>query len=119
MQLADQTFCLQVYNLPLLTEKLTAMYKSMTEGKFTEGLRLTNALLHMIVLTTVETRREVDELKELLGIVKCVFSSITSAAHCAYDPDRHPASRSTSLDVTAADCPPLALLPHCMHGCIL
>ena len=61
---------LQVYDLSLLTERLNAMYKSVTAGKFTEGLRQTNVMLHMIALTVVDTRREVDDLKELLNIVK-------------------------------------------------
>ncbi|KAK9847289.1 hypothetical protein WJX84_005223 [Apatococcus fuscideae] len=59
-----------VYDLSLLTERLNAMYKSVTAGKFTEGLRQTNVMLHMIALTVVDTRREVDDLKELLNIVK-------------------------------------------------
>lgn len=61
---------LQVYTLSMLDEQLNAMYKSVTDGKFTEGLRQTNALLHKVALTVVETRREVDELKDLLNIVK-------------------------------------------------
>ena len=61
---------LQVYTLSMLDERLNAMYKSMTDGRFTDVLRQTNALLHMVALTVVDTRREVDELKDLLNIVK-------------------------------------------------
>ena len=61
---------LQVYTLSMLDERLNAMYKSVTDGKFTDVLRQTNALLHMVALTVVDTRREVDELKDLLNIVK-------------------------------------------------
>ncbi len=61
---------LQIFNLSLLEEQLSAMYKSMTDGKFTDGLRQTNALLHRIALTVVDSRKEVDDLKELLGIVR-------------------------------------------------
>ena len=46
------------------------MYRVFTGGKFTEGLRLVNTLLLLIPLTVVDTRREVDELKELLTIAR-------------------------------------------------
>jgi coatomer protein complex subunit alpha (xenin) len=46
------------------------MYRSVTEGKFSEALRQVNVLLALIPLTTVDTRREVDELKELISIAK-------------------------------------------------
>lgn len=39
------------YSLPLLEGKLRAMYKHVTEGKFSEGLRSADALLHLIPLT--------------------------------------------------------------------
>ena len=45
----------------------------MTEGKFVEGLRQVNALLHCIPFTVVDSRREVDELKELLTIARWVL----------------------------------------------
>ena len=43
----------------------------MTEGKFSEALRQTNSMLCAIPLTVVDSRREVDDVKELLSIVKC------------------------------------------------
>lgn len=54
----------------MLEEHLSAMYKSMSDGKFSDGLRQTNALLHRIALTVVDNRQEVDDLKELLSIVR-------------------------------------------------
>ncbi|CAL8462821.1 g2355 [Coccomyxa elongata] len=58
------------YSLGMLEEKLKAMYKSVTEGKFSEALRQVNVLLALIPLTIVDTRREVDELKELIAIAR-------------------------------------------------
>ena len=45
------------YSLPLLESKLRSMYKHVTEGKFSEGLRSADALLHLIPLTV---RREAE-----------------------------------------------------------
>lgn len=50
---------------------LKKAYKSVTEGKFNDALTRFNALLHIIPLLVVDTRREVDDVKELLGIAKC------------------------------------------------
>jgi len=54
----------------MLTERLKGVYKSVTEGKFSEALRQVNTILHIIPLTVVDGRREVDELKELLSIAR-------------------------------------------------
>jgi Coatomer (COPI) alpha subunit C-terminus len=67
-----------------------AMYRSVTEGKFSEALKQVNTLLAVIPLTVVDTRREVDELKELISIAKyaislssCVFSPwVRVHLHC-------------------------------------
>lgn len=61
---------LQIYSLGVLEERLKAMYRSVTEGKFSEALRLVNQILHIIPLTVVDSRREVDELKELISIAR-------------------------------------------------
>eukprot|EP00884_Botryococcus_braunii_P010188 jgi/Botrbrau1/19170/Bobra.0077s0079.1 len=58
------------YTLAGLEERLKAMYRSVTEGKFSEALKQVNNLLAVIPLTVVDTRREVDELKELISIAK-------------------------------------------------
>lgn len=63
---------LQVYNLGGLEDMLKKGYRSVTEGKFNDALGRFNAILHIIPLLVVETRREVDDVKELLGIAKCV-----------------------------------------------
>lgn len=59
-----------VSSLPLLEEKLKAAYKTTTEGKFGEALKLFVSIIHSIAVLLVESRREVDEVRELLGIAK-------------------------------------------------
>ncbi|KAK4284774.1 hypothetical protein QN277_001557 [Acacia crassicarpa] len=59
-----------VFNFSQLEEKLKAGYKATTAGKFTEALRLFTIILHTIPVVVVESRREVDEVKELIIIVK-------------------------------------------------
>ena len=59
-----------VFNFSQLEEKLKTGYKATTSGKFTEALRLFLSVLHTIPLIVVESRREVDEVKELIIIVK-------------------------------------------------
>ncbi len=45
-------------------------YKLVTEGKFADGLKAFQSMLRAIPLLVVESRREVDEAKELVGICK-------------------------------------------------
>ena len=59
-----------VSSLPLLEEKLKAAYKTTTEGKFGEALKLFVSIIHSIAVLLVESRREVDEVRELLGIAR-------------------------------------------------
>ncbi|KAL5563094.1 hypothetical protein UlMin_032841 [Ulmus minor] len=59
-----------VFNFSQLEEKLKAGYKATTAGKFSDALRLFLGILHTIPLVVVELRREVDEVKELIIIVK-------------------------------------------------
>ncbi|KAL1114449.1 hypothetical protein V6Z11_D02G256800 [Gossypium hirsutum] len=59
-----------IFNFSQLDEKLKAGYKATTDGKFTEALRLFLNILHTIPLIVVESRREVDEVKELIIIAK-------------------------------------------------
>jgi coatomer protein complex subunit alpha (xenin) len=63
--------CPQPYSLEMLEEKLKGMYRTVTEGKFSDALRQVNTLLAVIPLTVVDSRREVDEIKELISIAKC------------------------------------------------
>lgn len=53
-----------------MEEKLKAAYKSTTAGKFTEALRLFLNILHTIPFVVVESRRDVDEVKDLVVIVR-------------------------------------------------
>ncbi|KAG8389909.1 hypothetical protein BUALT_Bualt01G0028000 [Buddleja alternifolia] len=59
-----------IFDFSQLDEKLKAGYRATTAGKFSEALRLFLSILHTIPLIVVETRREVDEVKELIMIVK-------------------------------------------------
>ncbi len=56
----------------MLEERLKAMYKTVTEGKFSEALKQVNTLLALIPLIVVDQRREVDDLKELISIARFV-----------------------------------------------
>ncbi|KAF1884619.1 hypothetical protein Lal_00028500 [Lupinus albus] len=58
------------FKLSQLDEKLKTGYKLTTAGKFSEALRTFVNILHTIPLVIVESRREVDEVKELVVIVK-------------------------------------------------
>ncbi|PNY09984.1 coatomer subunit alpha-1-like protein [Trifolium pratense] len=58
------------FKLSQLDEKLRAGYKFFTAGKFTEALKTFVNILHTIPLIVVESRREVDDVKELIIIVK-------------------------------------------------
>ncbi|ONK75322.1 uncharacterized protein A4U43_C03F15640 [Asparagus officinalis] len=53
-----------------MEDKLKAAYKFTTEGKFPDALRLFLSILHSIPLIVVDSRREVDEVKELIEIAK-------------------------------------------------
>ncbi|KAL1533325.1 Coatomer [Salvia divinorum] len=59
-----------VFNFSQLDEKVRAGYKATTAGKFSDALRYFMSILHTVPLIVVETRREVDEVKELIIIVK-------------------------------------------------
>jgi coatomer protein complex subunit alpha (xenin) len=53
-----------------LEDQLKAAYKLTTEGKFSDALKVFTGILHAIPLLVVETRKEVDEVKELLGVAR-------------------------------------------------
>lgn len=63
-----------MYSLVGLEEGLKKAYRSVTEGKFSDALGRFNGLLHLVPLLVVDTRKEVDDVKELLSIAKCAFS---------------------------------------------
>jgi coatomer protein complex subunit alpha (xenin) len=56
--------------LSSLEEKLNVAYKATTDGKFPDALRFFLDILHTIPVVVVDSRKEVDEVKELLGIAK-------------------------------------------------
>ncbi|KAG6475062.1 hypothetical protein ZIOFF_064279 [Zingiber officinale] len=59
-----------VFKFFQMDEKLKAAYKATTDGKFPEALRLFLNILHAIPLIIVDSRREVDEVKELIEIAR-------------------------------------------------
>jgi len=59
-----------VFKFSQMDEKLKAAYRATTDGKFPEALRLFLSILHTIPLIVVDSRREVDEVKELIEIAK-------------------------------------------------
>ncbi|XP_010933645.1 coatomer subunit alpha-1 [Elaeis guineensis] len=59
-----------VFKFSQMDEKLKAAYRVTTEGKFPEALRQFLGILHTIPLLVVDSRREVDEVKELIEIVR-------------------------------------------------
>ena len=65
-----------VSSLPLLEDRLKLAYKTTTEGKFGEALKMFQGIIHSIAVLLVETRREVDEVRELLGIAREYASAL-------------------------------------------
>uniref|UniRef100_A0A453H749 Coatomer subunit alpha n=1 Tax=Aegilops tauschii subsp. strangulata TaxID=200361 RepID=A0A453H749_AEGTS len=59
-----------VFTFSQMEDRLKAAYKATTEGKFPEALRQFLNILHTIPLIVVDSRREVDEVKELIEIVR-------------------------------------------------
>ena len=59
-----------VFRFSLLDEKLRLAYRSTIDRNFSEALRLFLTFLHTILVIFVDSRREVDEVKELIGISK-------------------------------------------------
>ncbi|KAI7840084.1 hypothetical protein COHA_006214 [Chlorella ohadii] len=51
-------------------EQLKKAYRTVTEGKFSEALRLFNAILHIVPLLVVASRKEADEMRELVSIAR-------------------------------------------------
>ena len=63
-----------MFSLTQLEESLKKAYRAVTEGKFGDGLTRFTALLHTIPLLVVDTRKEVDDVKELISIAKCALA---------------------------------------------
>jgi coatomer protein complex subunit alpha (xenin) len=56
--------------LPIQEERLVRAYRLVTEGKFADALLAFDDILHSIPLLVVDSRKEVDEVKELLAIAR-------------------------------------------------
>jgi len=59
-----------LFTMPALEERVKAAYKLVTDGKFADALRAFVAILQTVPLMAVETRRETDEVKELVAICR-------------------------------------------------
>jgi coatomer subunit alpha len=59
-----------LYAMPALEERVKAAYKLVTEGKFADALRAFLSILQTVPLMAVDTRREQDEVKELVAICR-------------------------------------------------
>ncbi|WPT11984.1 Coatomer subunit alpha-1 [Picochlorum sp. SENEW3] len=57
-------------SLPLQEERLVKSYRLVTEGKFADALSSFDEILHSIPLLVVDSRKEADEVKELLSIAR-------------------------------------------------
>lgn len=62
---------LQAYSLDGVSESLKKAYKLFTDGKFSNALQAFNQMLWTIPLVVVSSRKEVDEVKELITICRC------------------------------------------------
>jgi coatomer subunit alpha len=58
------------FKMPAMETALRAAYKSVTDGKFQEAKDGFQNILVTLPLVTVETRRQVDEVKELVSIAR-------------------------------------------------
>lgn len=75
---------------------LKEAYKLFTGGKFADALAAFSAMLEMIPLTVAETRRQADEVKELLGIcreyhtgLRCEIERRKARPPCLVSRDTH------------------------------
>ena len=55
-----------------VSDALKKAYKLFTDGKFSAALQAFNQMLLTIPLVVVTSRKEVDEVKELISICRCV-----------------------------------------------
>jgi coatomer protein complex subunit alpha (xenin) len=59
-----------LFSMPALEERVKGAYKLVTDGKFADALRAFVGILQTVPLMAVETRRETDEVKELVAICR-------------------------------------------------
>lgn len=72
---------LQAFSLDAVSEQLKKAYRLFTEGKFTNALQGFNQVLWTIPMVVVDSRKEVDELKELITICRRVASGLLTISH--------------------------------------
>jgi len=80
-----------IYQLPKLEDTLRKAYKMTTEGKFADALKSFKAIIHTIFCLVVDSRKEVDEVKELLTIARdyvCALQIETKRKEFKDDPVR-------------------------------
>ena len=63
-------------SLPVLVERLKLAYKMVTEGKFQEGLDAFTHIMTGVALTVVQSKQQVNELRELLSICREYISAL-------------------------------------------
>mmetsp|Transcript_49934 Transcript_49934/g.159794 ORF Transcript_49934/g.159794 Transcript_49934/m.159794 type:complete len:1224 (+) Transcript_49934:158-3829(+) len=66
-----------IYSFTNLEDSLKAGYKCVTDGKFSDALTTFKKILYSIPLMVVETRKEVDDVKELLTIARDYTLALT------------------------------------------
>lgn len=64
-------------NLGVLTERLKLAYKSTTGGKFNDAFNHFVYIIHAIPLTVVDSKQEVNEVHQLLGLCREYITGLT------------------------------------------
>lgn len=67
---------MQAFSLDGVSEQLKKAYKLFTEGKFTNALQGFNQVLWTIPMVVVDSRKEVDDVKELITICRQAYKAI-------------------------------------------
>jgi coatomer protein complex subunit alpha (xenin) len=71
-----ETLPMVAFSLPQMVERLKVAYKAFQSGKFNDSLDCFLYIMHSIPLLVVDTRPEVNEVKELLGICREYVTAI-------------------------------------------
>jgi coatomer protein complex subunit alpha (xenin) len=58
------------FQLPALKERLRLAYAAVTEGKFTDALRMFQAIMHSVLFVVVASATELNEARELLAVAR-------------------------------------------------
>eukprot|EP00276_Gloeochaete_wittrockiana_P011375 CAMPEP_0184649706 /NCGR_PEP_ID=MMETSP0308-20130426/7114_1 /TAXON_ID=38269 /ORGANISM="Gloeochaete witrockiana, Strain SAG 46.84" /LENGTH=1213 /DNA_ID=CAMNT_0027082633 /DNA_START=152 /DNA_END=3793 /DNA_ORIENTATION=- len=90
-----------IINLPPLIEKLKNAYKCVTDGKFTDAATIFQSVITAIPLLVVDTRQDVNEVKELLGICREYITALRLEAKRKVETE---GSRQTELAAYFTHC---------------